>query len=209
MSERWGIAEAQRFGSELRRVMTRDHVQVKELARVLGVDKSMVSEYRTGRHLPRVAQAQRIADALMSPHLVEMVIQLRTMTCAECDRSFVRDQRGGNIRRFCSKGCADRNKKRIESVNAKRRTGRRYDAHKRRADKLQAAVDAMCRSCAGLAGCPDGDCDLRSVSPLPFVPVEDVAIPRRGVVRRVRPEASRLTQRESNRRYMERKRAAA
>lgn len=60
--------------------------------------------------------------------------------------------------------------------DAKRRA--RVDQQGRALERVRAAVEAMCRACEPDGVCRDEPCPLRSVSPLPFIPVRDVAAPR-------------------------------
>lgn len=197
------------WGRALRHVMTHDSVPVKKLAAALGVNPAIVSQYRQGHQLPRVARAAEIADALMAPHLLALCTKLRTIACEECGTEFVRDQRGGHLKRWCSKQCSDRYRTRVIYANDRRWTGKRYDTWKRKAEKLQASVNAMCRACEPEGACRDSGCELRSVSPLPLIEVRPVPRAEKGTIRRGPGAAQQEHRREYNREWMRRKRAAA
>jgi transcriptional regulator with XRE-family HTH domain len=160
--------EARRWGSALTVEMARQGISVNELARRTGWQKATISDYRRGEHLPLVGRAGAIAEVLAAPRLLALCVSLRTVTCDECERTFVRDKRGGNQQRWCTFACKDRYRKRVTYAADRAWTGKRYDTWQRIAKRLQGRVDAMCRSCEPDGLCRQADCELRGVSPLPI-----------------------------------------
>jgi transcriptional regulator with XRE-family HTH domain len=159
---------AVRWGKALTAEMAQQGVGVLELARRTGWQKATISDYRRGAHMPRVARAAIMADALSCPRLLSLCVSLRTVTCEECERTFVRDQRGGTQRRWCTYACKDRYRKRVTYAVDRAWSGKRYDTWMRMAKRLRASVDAMCRSCEPDGLCRQSDCPLRSESPWPL-----------------------------------------
>lgn len=157
------------WGRALKTEMTRRSMTVNELAARVRCQKATISDYRRGNSLPLVSRASDIAEALAAPRLLELCVELRTVKCEDCERTFVRNQRGGTQRRWCSYACKDRYRKRVLYTAERHWTGKRYDTWQRMARKLSEHVTAMCRSCEPGGICRQDDCALREVSPLPLV----------------------------------------
>lgn len=203
------MTPAQRWGAALKHQMTLQRVPVRSLARVTGIHPKTLQGYRKGRVLPRVQRAAEIADALVAPNLLALCTRLRTEECDECGRGFVRDQRGGNPQRWCSRLCSDRHRKRVVYAEDRRWTGKRYDAWKRKAERLQAHVDAMCRACEPDGACRTSDCPLRGASPFVLVEERHIERPEQGIIRH--PPGSSLGRErrlEREREYARRRRSA-
>jgi hypothetical protein len=121
--------------------------------------------WRTGRMLPRHETAIRLADALSWPRLRTLAEDARRKTCVVDGIAFI-DDSGSDNRRYCSTSCHE--------VADKARSGRptRVTAAgaERRAERLSAAVVAMCLACEPEGVCRTADCPLRAVSPFRCVP---------------------------------------
>lgn len=99
-------AHAARFGAELSRAMAERGISNKVLRTAARIGStSNVSEWRNGHNLPGIEAAQRMADALRWPRLVEIVRDARTRPCAGCQRPILAD--AGRPRRYCTPGCRD------------------------------------------------------------------------------------------------------
>ena len=163
---------AKRFASALRYQMTSQGRRVEELAAEVSVHPSTIVCWRRGRKLPNIATASRLADALSAPRLLEMVARRRTLTCADCGRVFVYDNRGGRPRKYCSQRCGRNAWGHRYRQISKRRWGFVHGIWRNKAQRAQEAIDAMCNECADHEGiCRVPDCKLRGLSPLPLVRV--------------------------------------
>lgn len=155
------------FAGELRRVLTARGLSQRQAARDAGLTFDIINRYVTGRSVPMMRTAARLADALDAPRLLELTAAHRTITCEGCGASFVDGRHsGGEPRRFCTRRCSKRLRHRIVAE-----VRRPYElvVVERQRDELREAVAAMCRACTLGAGlCWDGDCPLRPVSPLPL-----------------------------------------
>jgi hypothetical protein len=120
--------------------------------------------WRTGRMLPRHGTAVRLAEALSWPRLRILAEEARRKTCVVDGREFI-DDSGSDNRRYCSTSCHE-----VADKGRKGRPTREVAAGaERRAARLVAAIEAMCRSCEPEGMCRTADCPLRPVSPLPCV----------------------------------------
>jgi DNA-binding XRE family transcriptional regulator len=160
---------AQRFAKALERAMQSKDVGARPIAEALGASRTSVMYWRTGRILPRLETAHRLAAALDAPVLVKLAIELRTKVCPIDDVRFV-DDTGSDNRTYCSSSC--------QSVSQKQRAGRpiretavRFERALRR---HRDAVAAFCNGCEPEGRCTTADCTLRPVSPLPLVDVGPV-----------------------------------
>lgn len=151
------------FGRELDKAMKRRGVGSRPITEVGGPSRSALRSYRSGRNLPRVETARKLADALEWPRLAELALTLRTKTCPIDRRPFM-DESGSDNRVYCSPEC--------QRVAEKKRVGyQRGEAaakYERRLRIHQDAVGAFCHDCEPNGVCVTADCALRPVSPLPL-----------------------------------------
>lgn len=99
-------AQAAIFGAELARAMAKRGISNKQLRLAARIGStSNVSEWRNGHNLPGIEAAQRMADALQWPRLVQIVRDARTRPCASCSTPILVD--AGRPRRYCTPGCRD------------------------------------------------------------------------------------------------------
>lgn len=156
-------ARAQRFGRELDRAMKARGVGRRPVCEAIGSSPTSLMYWRTGRMLPRIETARRLAAALDWPRLEALAIELRQKACQVDGRSFV-DDSGSDNRVYCSPAC--------QRVAEKLRIGSTIDKRaavaERRLVVLTRAVAAYCTSCEPAARCVTPDCELREVSPLPL-----------------------------------------
>jgi predicted nucleic acid-binding Zn ribbon protein len=152
---------AERFGLELTRAMKTRNVGTRTVATLSGSGRTAVMYWRTGRMLPRFETAVRLADALSWPKLKTIAQDARRKACVVCSVAFI-DDSGSDNRRYCSESCHVV----AEKARAGRPTRTVAVAAERRAARLTAAVEAMCRSCEPQGVCRTSDCPLRAVTPL-------------------------------------------
>lgn len=153
-----------RFGRELDRAMRTRGVGRRAVARALGFSDTSVMYWRTGRTLPRIGTAERLAEALAWPRLVTLDAELRRKACLVCAIEFV-DDSGSDNRRYCSQSCQRVKEKRVVGADRRQRAAiaeRRLTVHQR-------AVAAYCAGCEPDGRCVTPGCALRPVSPLPLV----------------------------------------
>lgn len=137
--------------------MRAEGVKARDVAEATGLSLNIIYEYTHGRYLPQLDAAQRVADALMAPELVQIVKQDRYKRCelTSCRRPFWRT----GPQKFCSSECT--------TLAAK---GLTRDAPHPALD----AIDEMCRSCEPEGVCRNDGCPLRSFSTMPYAPVVKV-----------------------------------
>lgn len=152
-----------RFGRELERAMKARGVGTRTIAEPLGSSRTSVMYWRTGRMLPRLETARRLAVVLDWPRLATMAVELRRKACHVCATEFV-DDSGSDNRVYCSASC-QRVREKL-AVGVDRRTAaalaeRKLVVHQR-------AVAAFCAACEPDGRCVTPECPLRGVSPLPL-----------------------------------------
>lgn len=110
-------AAAARVGAELRTALEARRVGWRQLNAAVGKDMhSMLDRYKSGRNLPRLAQAALLAEALAWPRILELVREARTFYCPIDGRQFVCDT--GHRQKFCSSRCRDVDGKNRARLNA-------------------------------------------------------------------------------------------
>lgn len=148
------------FAVELQRALAKRNVTQRSLAAAMGVSQRQVWYWVTGRTLPYLGNAVRIADALDWPSITEIVRLGRTVACRTCGRRVVSEV-SNSSRRYCDETC-----RRVGIKSG--RQGKVPDGRDGKIARLTTAIDAMCRSCEPAGVCNDGGCALRLVSPLPL-----------------------------------------
>lgn len=157
------VDRAIRFGRELERAMAKRAVGRRVVARAIGSSDTSVMYWRTGRMLPRIETADRLAEALQWPRISSLARELRRKSCLVCEVAFV-DDSGSDNRTYCSPGCQRVKEK--GRVGADRR--QRAAVAERRLVVVQRAVEAYCLACEPDGRCRTDDCQLRPASPLPL-----------------------------------------
>jgi len=154
---------ARAYGLNLRRIMAQDGLTQRGIATKVGiVDHGRVHLWVTGKNLPSLDMAQRLAETLNRPELLSMCVAARTIHCRYCKREFV--SRGG-VRLFCSDQCKRLDTNRRKSGSDSRSRG---IVAERQLEVYHFAVESYCHGCEPEGMCRDSRCDLRPVSPLPL-----------------------------------------
>ena len=183
--------KAARWSVAFRAEMDRRRYLATDLARAAGLHSQTVGAWMRGESLPSLDNARKAADALDTPRLARLIVELRTIVCAVCDREFV--DASLNLRtRYCSIRCAQRavdEKTQRVSANKEYMRGRRLALYQR-------VVDSFCRDCEPEGVCRDADCLIQAadLSPLPMA--KDDALPGTVRVRSPRMQAYILRLRE-------------
>lgn len=103
-SQRRSIAP--KFAMELRRAIKAANGSTHRVSEASGIPRSNLGYYLAARNLPTVEVAQRLADLLDAPKLLDLVLEARTIRCGRpgCTRTFVYE--GGKPKVYCSEDCA-------------------------------------------------------------------------------------------------------
>jgi transcriptional regulator with XRE-family HTH domain len=152
-----------RFGKELDRAMRARGVGRRLVAAALGSSDTSIMYWRTGRMLPRIATARRLAQALAWPRLASLAVELRRKACLVDGVEFI-DDSGSDNRVYCSPSCQRARQKSRVGVDRRARAAtaeRHLAVHQR-------AVAAFCAGCEPSGRCVTPECELRPVSPLPL-----------------------------------------
>ena len=163
--------EARRvFPSRIRTSLRLRGMKQRELAAILGVRDTTVSEWCRGIRFPSMVQAPGLAEHLESDTIAGVVADGHTVVCIVCGRAVIQMKLTRNPR-YCSSAC-----KATQHDRQRRGSIARHGVvaeHRRAA--LQQAVDDFCRQCEPEGVCRAPECLLRSHSPLPLI----VLAPRR------------------------------
>lgn len=154
-------ARAERYAHELTKAMKARRFGTRTLSAATGCGRTTVMYWRTGRMLPRLDNALRIAEALDWPRLASLAAELRTKQCLVDGVTFV-DDSGSDNRTYCSPSCqivAEKGRNGVPVVTRAAAAERRLTLHVR-------TVAAFCRACEPEGRCRNSACELRPVSPL-------------------------------------------
>jgi transcriptional regulator with XRE-family HTH domain len=161
---------ANQFGAEFRRAKKARKMTNKQIAEAIGCSANFVTSYCKGYALPRLPRAAQLADLLMWPGILDKAKDYARRNCVFCGIEFY--DYGQQLKaQYCSNACrATFNSRRSrEADEVKERFGR-Y-----RLKVFQEKVAAYCQECtAGEAICRDEECQLREVSPYPFVALQNL-----------------------------------
>jgi transcriptional regulator with XRE-family HTH domain len=154
------------FATELRRVMGRKGLQPTSLARLVGMDRSVIDNLVRGRARPMLDTAAKLGEFLDADNLVPLAITTRQADCPICGDTFI--DYGRKVRRYCSDSCRKTYHRRAQVPRNEARTASGLRRSNKRLKKLRAAVDEMCRTCEPEGFCRDAACPLQvaKVSPL-------------------------------------------
>lgn len=158
------------FASALIEAMTARDINMRQLAARTGINVQTISNLRRGLNTPRPHTASALADALNWDSLAQMVMRDRSRTCRICRRTFITQHTDPNRMKWCSRKCQQVSWRR----DAPKGDGRKRREYEKKTTMLlrdhQAAIEAFCRSCSPVDFiCRDSGCELRGLSPLPFV----------------------------------------
>ncbi len=146
-----------RFDAVLHRALLRRGMGTRALAAAIGVSAPAVRYWRRGEYLPSMEMAERLADVLGEPAILDAVRAARTGTCRLCGRG--RLIRISSRRYYCSDRC-----RRLAEKGVTPKVP----------DERDVAIAHFCAQCEPEGLCRDIDCPLRPVSPLPFARMSGV-----------------------------------
>lgn len=157
------------FAVELQKAMDARGLRQVDVIR-LGFGRSTLANVRRGS-IPSQDVAVRLSEVLYWPNLARLAALARTGSCALCGATFVKDAHAPN-KAYCKPGCARAAHARRMRDRSRTNTLTETRLTRKRLDDIRAAVAAFCGTCtAGEQVCRTEDCELRAVSPLPFVPL--------------------------------------
>lgn len=129
------------------------------------------SRWVAGASLPAVDKADQIANVLDSPELLGLIARAWKRNCLICDIEFTANSHKG-IKLYCSSTCKNTSKK-LNFAPAKKAKKTPLEAE---ALLGRLVVSNFCNDCSGGDGlCPDRECNLRPISPLPLADAAAIA----------------------------------
>ena len=133
-------------------------LELKELARMSGVSYNTLITYKHGTKSPLPPTAAKLDEALGITSFTKFARIKRN--CKTCGKVFFTTAR--TIARFCSRTCSQFEKRSESNTNESMR--RSFEIR-----KYQESVLLHCQECIGEElTCPNKDCALRPVSPIPL-----------------------------------------
>lgn len=152
--------DAQRWGAELKRAMTRRNVSNADLADAIGFSTATIEHWRGGYTLPSYEGAIAASEYLTWSGLRTSIIALRSRECARCHRGFI--AKSNKLALYCSRRC--RQYKHVQKRNTKR-GARLRERNGRRLAIWEDVGNRMCREwCPGGSEdnlCPDASCPIQ------------------------------------------------
>lgn len=156
-------------------------ISASDLARAVGVIPDTMFRTLRGEQAGSIELWNRITEELGRPDLMEIVLKNFERTCRVCMATYydyvIRRVGSKRERMTCSKVCGDTWAKRAKRTANERASGRDLTMMRRKVERYDAAVVAFCRSCEPLGVCRNEDCELRTISPLPFIPIAGLKRP--------------------------------
>ena len=156
------------FSEALAAAMQRSGYNITRTAAAIHRNTQTVGNALRGVNVPRLETVAALADVLHAPELLAYSERDRTRQCVVCNQGFVTRHTRKSVQRYCSAKCS--NVYWTRRHTSKRRNSVRREIHL--LSEYQDAVAAFCRSCTqGEPACRDNTCELRPVSPLPFIAI--------------------------------------
>lgn len=154
---------AREFAELLRRTRKRRGASTRSLAAAVGLSRTQICDYERGCNLPQLERAIRLADALEEPRLLEIVRRSLSRPCKICGAEIVTS--AGRPAIYCGEPC-----RRLAQPMKRNVVERRLALYRDEVVAIRAAIGAFCNACPdGSDGvCRVAECELRSVSPLPY-----------------------------------------
>ncbi len=126
------------------------------LAALVGIDEGHISRLATGKHLALPHLAERLSEALDTPRIFNLNIEIRTKPCIACGTEFVDGASG--IRKWCEYrgACYLNNRAKLleeRGIRGQTLTKNTVVSLRSRLKKRDVAIAAECLSCE-----PDGIC---------------------------------------------------
>jgi hypothetical protein len=165
------LSPGQRLRSELVKALNADGRPMVQIAADAGLAVDTIFAVRKGRGLPLHQTVLAICEEVGADHIVAMSIEMREKPCAICGSRFVDMSRRLN-RTYCTTRCLTLRRQRLLRDNR----AREAMVGRNRLEMYQAAVVAYCHGCEPQGICRDGECSLRPVSPLTFIPMSRVRV---------------------------------
>lgn len=160
------------FPKQLRTAMTRRNASRADVYNAIGTTSSSVKHWLDGSAYPDHQFVIALAEYLHWPSLVAISIADRSGTCeAEGCGKPTMGTRGPTPPRYCGDRCIRRTRDRAQFDRKRLQVAGRW---KRRAEEAEEAIARMCRGCEPEGVCRNEECELRSVSNLPFIPLSRV-----------------------------------
>lgn len=156
------------FASELNRALEVRGVTAYQLDKRGVAANSNLSKYRDGTRLPAIETADILADALDWPALRREITKALTRRCHRCKRQYLADSKNRHWSKYCGKTCRS-------AVAIAKYRGKDVSQRRVRTARMERAVADFCNSCEPEGFCRSLTCELRKVSPLPFVALSSIS----------------------------------
>jgi hypothetical protein len=154
------------FAKELSKAIKARGLRKVDVWRPARISRSTLMNALSGNDTPSIETAERLADVLGWPSLVDVARRSREGRCAICGAPFLAATHATK-RRYCGSNCTQIAHMRLARESQRKRTLTDTRLVKQRLAIYQESVAAFCRQC-GDTECPDATCLLRELSPLPL-----------------------------------------
>jgi hypothetical protein len=159
----------------VKRAVKESGLRPTELSRSAGIAREHMQRMLRGDVAGSVEAWTRLCEALDKPGLMAHILPAFTRDCIVCTSPFVdtiiRREGSRRYRMTCSVKCGATYSRRIKKAQNDRSAGRTLTMMRRKLEMYQEATVAFCKSCEPLGVCRNDGCELREVSPLPYIPM--------------------------------------
>lgn len=159
----------------IRKALSDGRVDLRDLVEASGISRDHLRKMIAGQVSGSLEAWTKVCDALDRPGLMAHIIPYFTRTCIVCTSPYVdsviRNEGSSRYRRTCSTRCGDTYANRMWQARNNQRSANRMTVVRRRLELYQRLTVAFCKSCEPLGVCRNDGCELRGVSPLPFIPM--------------------------------------
>jgi len=159
----------------VRKAIAEARLRPTELSRAAGISREHMQRMLRGEVAGSVDAWTKLCEALDRPGLMAHILPAFTRDCIVCTSPFVdsvmRREGSRRYRMTCSVRCGRTWARRMKKKDNDRRSGRTITMLRHRLELYQERTVAFCKSCEPLGVCRNDGCELREVSPLPFIPM--------------------------------------
>lgn len=164
-------ARARIVGARLQSIIVQKGWSIQEFARRMKLSHGICGKWVNGAALPSPDRIDSVAHVLEAPELITFITRAWKRNCLVCDIEYTANTAKG-VKLYCSPSCKHVSKK-LSYAPAKKARKTPLEAE---ALLGRLVISDFCNDCSGGNGlCPDQECGLRPLSPLPLASAAAIA----------------------------------
>lgn len=158
-------------GARLQSIIVQKGWSIQEFSRRMKLNHGTCGKWVNGAALPSPDRIDSVANVLDSPELIAFITRAWKRNCLICDIEYTANTAKG-VKLYCSPSCKHVAKK-LNYAPAKMAKKNPLEAE---ALLGRLVISDFCNDCSGGNGlCPDQECGLRPISPLPLASAAAIA----------------------------------